>query len=236
VVVFSTVALVRAVVVLHPAGPGRELRRLVGIGDTRVREAPTVEARGGVFTFAATQPGSDVPVGWDPCRPIRVQVNEDGQPAGGRALIDRALARASAASGLAFEEEGATDRRPFTRALVPFGTDRPVVIGWGTAQEFPELAGDVAGLGGGSTEQGSLGRTYYVTGGVALDTEVFTPERIAQQPQVMEAIVLHEVAHVVGLGHVSEPMELMATANSGQVDFGPGDLEGMARLGSVPCA
>ena len=175
-------------------------------------------------------------MGWDPCEPIPFQVNDTGQPAGGRGLIDRALARASRASGLAFQEESPTDRRPFTQPFVPLGTDRPVVIGWGTASEFAGLAGDVAGLGGGSAEQGSLGRTYYVTGGVALDTDVFTPDRIAQQPQLMEAIVLHEVAHVLGLGHVEEPMELMARANSGQIDFGPGDLEGLARLGSVPCA
>ena len=51
----------------------------------------------------------------------------------------------------------------------------------------------------------------------------------------MEAIVLHELAHVVGLAHVSEPMELMFADNTGQVTFGPGDLEGLARLGSLPC-
>ena len=47
--------------------------------------------------------------------------------------------------------------------------------------------------------------------------------------------MLHELAHVVGLAHVSEPMELMFTDNTGQVTFGPGDLEGLARLGSLPC-
>jgi hypothetical protein len=30
-------------------------------------------------------------------------------------------------------------------------------------------------------------------------------------------------------------MELMFADNSGQVGFGPGDLEGLARLGSLPC-
>jgi hypothetical protein len=46
---------------------------------------------------------------------------------------------------------------------------------------------------------------------------------------------VHELAHVVGLGHVAEPMELMFVDNSGQVELGPGDREGLARLGSVPC-
>lgn len=48
--------------------------------------------------------------------------------------------------------------------------------------------------------------------------------------------MLHEIAHVVGLSHVDEPTELMAATNSGQIDFGPGDREGLARLGSLPCA
>lgn len=234
--VLSTVVLVMAVVVLHPASPGQAMRRMVGLGDARVLQAPAVQSRGGVFAFSMTQTGSDEPVGWDPCRPIRFQVNPDGEPAGGRDLIERALSRASAASGLAFEEEPPTDQRPFAQPFVPFGTDRPVTIGWGTADEFPALADDVAGIGGGSAEQGGLGRTYFVTGGVALDTDVFTSERIAEESRVMEAIVLHEIAHVLGLGHVNEPTELMAEANGGQIDFGPGDLEGLARLGSVPCA
>ena len=50
-----------------------------------------------------------------------------------------------------------------------------------------------------------------------------------------QAVDLHELAHVVGLGHVAEPMELMFVDNSGQVELGPGDREGLARLGSVPC-
>ena len=76
---------------------------------------------------------------------------------------------------------------------------------------------------------------HYVSGGIALDREAFTDLNVAQQPRVMEAIVVHELAHVVGLAHVSEPMELMFADNSGQVELGPGDREGLARLGSLPC-
>ena len=50
-----------------------------------------------------------------------------------------------------------------------------------------------------------------------------------------DKLIAHELAHVVGLGHVSEPMELMFGDNSGQVELGPGDREGLARVGSVPC-
>lgn len=45
----------------------------------------------------------------------------------------------------------------------------------------------------------------------------------------------HELAHVLGLGHVDTPGELMMPVNTGQTHFGPGDLAGLARLGAIPC-
>ncbi len=234
--VLLTVVVLSAVVLLHPSSEMQAVRRMVGLEDARILAAPSGEGRGGAYAFTMTQRGSDKPVGWDPCQPIRYQINPTGGADDGTDLIERALVRASAASGLAFADEGFTDDRPFTEQLVPAGTDRPVVIGWGDADEFTSLAGNVAGIGGGAAEEGVLGRRYLVTGSVALDTDVFTAEAFARRPQVLEAIVLHEVAHVLGLHHVDDPGQLMAAENTGQVDFGAGDLEGLARLGSLPCA
>lgn len=234
--VAATAVLVTMVVLLHPSNPMQSVRRTIGLGSERALPAPPIEELGGIFAFTLTQQGSDEPVGWDPCQPIRYRVNPDNGPDGGSELIERAIARASAATGLAFEDEGATNKRPFTAQFVPIGTDQPVIIGWGSPDEFPDLAGDIAGLGGGAAEEGVLGRSYYVTGGVALDTDVFTSAEVAGRPQTMEAIVLHEIAHVIGLDHVNEPTELMAATNNGQIELGPGDREGLARLGSLPCA
>ena len=162
-------------------------------------------------------------------------VNPAGMPDGARALVERAVARISAATGLQLEDDGDTDRRPFAGSFVRLGGNGPVVIGWGDATEFPELAGGVVGLGGAAPEDGPGGRRYYASGGLVLDTEVFTAANVADRPLVMEAIVVHELAHVMGLGHVDEPMELMYGDNSGQVELGPGDREGLARVGSLPC-
>ena len=233
--VVAALGLVAAAVLFHPSSQMEAVRRLVGLGAERRLPAPQVVDAGGTFTYAMTQPGSSDPVGWDPCTTVEYAVNPAGMPPGARPMVDRAVARISAATGLAFEDVGVTDRRPFTGSRVAFGGGRPVVIGWADAAEYPGLTGGVAGLGGGAAEDGARGRRHYVTGGVVLDTEVF-PANVAQQPRVLEAIVLHELAHVVGLGHVSEPMELMFGESSGQVELGPGDREGLARLGSVPCA
>ncbi len=231
-----TVAMMLAVLAWHPSDQFATVRRAIGLGAERPLPAPTVVQKGGTFAYAMTQPVDDTePVGWDPCEEIRYRVNSDGEPQGGHALIDRAIARISDATGLAFEDEGDTDTRPFPGGVKLFGPADPVVIGWSTPAEFPELAAQVAGVGGAIAEQGGGGRLHFVSGGIVLDLDAFTPAAVAQQPRVMEAIVLHELAHVVGLAHVSEPMELMYADNTGQVSFGPGDLEGLARLGSLPC-
>ena len=51
----------------------------------------------------------------------------------------------------------------------------------------------------------------------------------------LQAIVDHEFGHLVGLDHVTDPGELMAEVNLGRTSYGPGDLEGLARLGAIPC-
>jgi hypothetical protein len=233
-VVLTTLLLAGSVAVV-PGEPMTSVRHVLGLGQSRLLPAPDPAGGGGEYAFALTQPGSDEPVGWDPCEPIRFAVNPAGGPPGGRGLVERAVERTSAATGLAFADEGDTDRRPFAGGMSFFGRAEPVVIGWADAEEVAGLAGQVAGLGGGATEAGTTGRRYYVTGSVALDTDVFTATTMAERPRVVEAIVLHELAHVVGLDHVSEPMELMYGDNAGQVAYGPGDLEGLARLGSLPC-
>jgi len=43
--------------------------------------------------------------------------------------------------------------------------------------------------------------------------------------------VLHELAHVLGLGHYKAQGELMDPYGGGVTGFGPGDLEGLHELG-----
>ena len=45
-------------------------------------------------------------------------------------------------------------------------------------------------------------------------------------------MILHELGHLMGLGHVRTRGELMHPAGGGVVDFGPGDLEGLRQLGA----
>lgn len=91
--------IVTMLVLLLPSGPMESVRRTLGLGSERALPAVPIERRGGVFAFVMTQPGGDAPVGWDPCEPIRYQVNPANGPDGGGYLISRAIERVSAATG-----------------------------------------------------------------------------------------------------------------------------------------
>ena len=193
----------------------------------------------GSYAFLDHQPGdAQDPVAWDPCRPIRYVVNPDGGPSGAIELVEEAVSRVEEASGLDFEYAGETDERPdWDSSFHPsIGSDKPVLISWADPDEVPELAGDVAGIGGSVPVSGPLGRARYVTGGATLDSGTF--DRLAHRHDgdaAGRAILLHELAHVLGLAHVKDPAELMNDDNLGLRDFGRGDLAGLAKLGQVPC-
>jgi hypothetical protein len=49
---------------------------------------------------------------------------------------------------------------------------------------------------------------------------------------VARGVVLHELAHLVGLDHVEDPAEV---ATSATVALGPGDRQGLAAVGAGAC-
>ena len=51
----------------------------------------------------------------------------------------------------------------------------------------------------------------------------------------IKAIVIHELAHVLGLDHVDDPNQLMYEENNGRTALADGDLAGLAKLGAGPC-
>ncbi len=226
-----TAAVIAGVVTFAPTDEMRTVRGLVGLGADRIDAAPTVPDGSGSYAFMQTQPYSDDPVGYDPCRVIEVEVNSSGAPEGYDELVDTGIAHTAKATGLRFERIGTTDRRPATLAS---SRRQPVLIAWATPDEVPDLEGDVAGVGGSTAvDVGFRGRRY-VTGQIVLDAETFEEFGDREQPAA-QAIVDHEFGHLVGLDHVDDPGELMNPENVGRTTYGPGDLEGLARIGGIPC-
>lgn len=222
-------------------------------------EPGPVPGEGGAHSFVTRQRDGFTPVGYDPCRPIRYVTRPGGPPAGDE-LIREAVEMVSAATGLQFVDEGHTDEGP-SESREPYQPERygerwaPVLITWSNPTESPQLAEpaagdehvDVAGHAGSmsvalTTTDRRTGETtetgfVYVTGSVTLDEYVVA--RTLEQPgghARARAVVAHELGHLVGLGHVDDPEQLMYPQARPEVtEFGPGDLEGLAHLGRLPC-
>ncbi len=202
------------------------------------------------FTFIASQADKQSPVAYDPCRPIHYVTNERTMPLNGHKMVADAIAAISTASGLVFINDGETDEEPdIDRA--PFQRSRygdrwaPVLIAWSDPSRSPDLNKRVIGQGGSvyldtqdPTKLDRRGKVY-ITGMLALDGPAFAdlqPEGDVSAEDLGRTIILHELGHLVGLGHVEDPTQVMYPSTSHEVtSLANGDLNGLAKLGRGDC-
>ena len=169
-------------------------------------------------------------------------MRSDGAPAGADQLITQAVAEIEEATGLHFVYDGTTEEGP-AQDRDPYQPGRyghrwaPVLIAWSDAEEVPDLAGRVVGLGGPIVRQDPEGAFVNVSGHVMLDTPDLLltaqlPDGLAQ----VRATIVHELAHVVGLGHVEDSSQLMHASSNETSTLAAGDRAGLAKLGAGKCA
>jgi hypothetical protein len=192
---------------------------------------------GGEHSFMQEHDGR--PVTYAPCQPIRLVVNDALEPAGATGLVAEAAREVSDASGLAVYVVGSTDEVAaggrYIEGSVYGDGWAPVLVVWTSPEQDPGLVGDPMGTGGSYVEHDAGGRPWYVTGRIALDAPVF--ERVLTGEGGRDrarAVIMHELGHVLGLGHVDDELELMAAEGAVMTEFGPGDLEGFSKV-APPC-
>jgi len=193
----------------------------------------------GSYAFLMHQPDdASTPVTFSSCKPIRVEINLDGvdHPDVVKRMVLSAMGEVSAASGLQVQYAGPTSRRPVWNdpTLTLEGGAWPVLVAFATPAELPEMRG-AAGRGGGTAfTNGSV--TTYETGIAVLETDYFNGlHRRYRGLENGRATVMHELGHVLGLGHVQDDGEVMNKDGHRVTEFGPGDRRGLALLGKGPC-
>lgn len=198
----------------------------------------TEEPRGPGFLFLdRTDQGT--PTRWDPCEPIHYVVNAELAPPGSIEDVHEAVRRVSGATGIAFVYEGTTDEEvSISRDVYQFDRygDRwaPVLIAWVDPDDsdIPFERDDrvAAGVAVPRIAPTRL-EDVYVSGWVAINADDPNPPGF-YVPGQQGPVILHELGHLMGLGHVRVAGELMHPSGGGVVDFGPGDREGLRLLGA----
>lgn len=181
--------------------------------------------------FAFSRVVGSAPVRWNPCAAIRYAVDLGGYDQSFRAVIGEAVERLEAATGLALVPVGDTTYMPTSGngAQFPTGTAE-MVIALGDEVQSDLVAGNVIG------RAGILFGTSIVRASVVIDMgAVGGPTTDPWSSLGVGPVLLHELAHAVGLDHVQDPTQLMnaSASSAGPTTYGGGDLTGLWQVGAA---
>ncbi|HEU5150467.1 MAG TPA: hypothetical protein VFU19_08220 [Iamia sp.] len=213
----------------------------------RLAPAPTPPEVPGPHAFIGSEADGD-PVAWDPCETITYVVNPRRAPPGAAEILAEAIAAVTEATGLVFEDRGATDEPPADverplRDEARYGDEwSPVLISWTDPEEWPRLTEEEAiGFAGPDWVSTGGGEMEAVTGSVQLDGAWSAQAIEAGYRSDVVHLVMHELGHLVGLDHVDGPDGMGEVMYGGDdapawpTQWGPGDRTGLAAVGSGDC-
>jgi hypothetical protein len=204
----------------------------------RLRVVPRYRPAG---RAGAYQPIARSWVRFNPCQPVTYRVNARQGGRGALRDVKAAVAQVRRATGLRFEYAGPTRAVPQFNGRDWWGGTTDLVVAWARPRQSAALKGapaGVVGVGGPirympgmrNTDGSSVG--WILQGGVVLDaTDRFRGG--LGRGYTRGEIVLHELGHALGLGHVQDQRQVMyPTMRPNRALLGAGDLSGMEKVGT----
>lgn len=228
---------VRLVLVNHVAVYG-----VVAPACTKPAAASVTSTRGSATSYVLNRNQNGTVTRWNPCDgDIRVRVNATKGGAGALADTQAALVTLSRATGLRFVYDGTTTFIP-TRSNAS-SQPAKIVIAWappgtGVGKSDYYGAGAVGEGGwrssGSSTNGGATWNWKIIQGFVVLDPSAAMAPGFGRGV-TRGSLLLHELAHVAGLGHVNDGAQVMypALRSTSYGTFGAGDLAGLKAVGAT---
>ena len=194
------------------------------------------------FSAVRVHGDSGEPVRYNPCQPIHYVINPSLAPTGAVDDVHTAFEMTSEASGLEFVYDGETDEIPNPERAA-YQPDRygdrwaPILVGWAPSlgqSDLPEAT--PIGLGGSIPEMNADGKAVFVSGQIVFDA---TYKQIPSGfgGETWGQAMLHEIGHVVGLGHYDSSDSVMNPLLGRRAAvWGPGDQAGLWAQGlGSPC-
>jgi hypothetical protein len=182
------------------------------------------------------------PVRWDSCEiTYRLFVSE--APDGYAADVEEAFRRLEAATGFRFASAGVTDEEPGPAVVRIYRGGRSegadIDILWQDHEGFEDARDALDAKGNAiawATPFPQTGGFFSSYGGaiVVMDTARTGPLGF-EGPWFHGVILMHELGHAMGLGHVRDPHQIMYSGRHPDLsvaDWGSGDLEGLRRVGA----
>ena len=204
-------------------------------GQTRAGLQPPVD-----YAFLEARQGGCQPVRFNPCEPLHYVLNTALAPPGALDDLQQAIHMVEAATGLMFVNDGPTDEpasinRPISQPQRYGDRWAPILVVWDHGASFRMEPTNPAGGKSFPVDGVSVSGVLIVNvDAIAVDHGRTQPAPGFGEGATWGRIFIHELGHLVGLGHVARSNEIMFTelgVQIGDAVFQPGDLMGLRLLG-----